>query len=248
MATTTNYGWTTPDNTALVKDGASAIRTLGSSIDTTLKAQIDAQIPDTLLTTTGDVIYASAANTPARLGIGTTGQVLQVSGGLPVWATAPAGGMTLISTTTLSGASITLSSIPADYVDLRLIVRNFLPATDGQSMRMRFNGDSANRYAGTSTINLFDQSISTSYISFSSGQDNASSASTVSATIPDYKNTSTWKSAVMDTFTQNATTPANVNYERIIGIYNQTAAISSITFFLGTGNFSSGTVLLYGVK
>ena len=36
MATTTNYSWSTPDDTALVKDGASAIRTLGSSIDTTL--------------------------------------------------------------------------------------------------------------------------------------------------------------------------------------------------------------------
>lgn len=36
MATTTNYGWTTPDNTDLVKDGALAIRTLGSAIDTTL--------------------------------------------------------------------------------------------------------------------------------------------------------------------------------------------------------------------
>lgn len=35
MATTTNYGWTTPDNTAYVKDGASAIRTLATSIDTT---------------------------------------------------------------------------------------------------------------------------------------------------------------------------------------------------------------------
>ncbi len=33
MATTTNYGWTTPDNTDLVKDGALAIRTLGSAID-----------------------------------------------------------------------------------------------------------------------------------------------------------------------------------------------------------------------
>jgi hypothetical protein len=36
MATTTNYSWSTPDNTAYVKDGASAIRTLGSSVDTTL--------------------------------------------------------------------------------------------------------------------------------------------------------------------------------------------------------------------
>lgn len=36
MATTTNFGWTTPDDTALVKDGASAIRSLGSAIDTSL--------------------------------------------------------------------------------------------------------------------------------------------------------------------------------------------------------------------
>jgi hypothetical protein len=34
MATTTNYSWTTPDDTDLVKDGAAAIRTLGSSADT----------------------------------------------------------------------------------------------------------------------------------------------------------------------------------------------------------------------
>jgi hypothetical protein len=36
MATTTNFGWTTPDDTSLVKDGALAIRTLGSAIDTSL--------------------------------------------------------------------------------------------------------------------------------------------------------------------------------------------------------------------
>ncbi len=40
MATTTNYGWTTPDNTDLVKDGAAAIRTLGSSIDTSMNAAL----------------------------------------------------------------------------------------------------------------------------------------------------------------------------------------------------------------
>ena len=36
MATTTNYAWETPDDTDLVKDGAAAIRTLGSEIDTTV--------------------------------------------------------------------------------------------------------------------------------------------------------------------------------------------------------------------
>jgi hypothetical protein len=76
MATTTNYSWTTPDDTNYVKDGASAIRTLGSAIDSTLKTQIDAQIPDSLLTTKGDLIAATGASTPARLGVGTNGQVL----------------------------------------------------------------------------------------------------------------------------------------------------------------------------
>lgn len=38
MATTTNYGWTTPDNTDAVANGALAIRTLGSAVDTSLFA------------------------------------------------------------------------------------------------------------------------------------------------------------------------------------------------------------------
>jgi hypothetical protein len=81
MATTTNYSWETPDDTDLVKDGAAAIRTLGSSVDTTTKALNPS-------TTLGDIEYRSAtANTNTRLGIGTTGQVLAVVGGVPAWAT-----------------------------------------------------------------------------------------------------------------------------------------------------------------
>ena len=45
MATTTNYSWSTPDDTALVKDGASAIRTLGSSVDTTLFTALGGTYP-----------------------------------------------------------------------------------------------------------------------------------------------------------------------------------------------------------
>jgi hypothetical protein len=49
-------------------------------------------INNTLTTTTGDTIYASSANTPARLAIGTAGQTLTVSaGGIPEWATPAAG-------------------------------------------------------------------------------------------------------------------------------------------------------------
>jgi len=43
------------------------------------------------MTTTGDTIYSSSGSTPARLGIGSTGQVLTVAGGVPSWATAASG-------------------------------------------------------------------------------------------------------------------------------------------------------------
>lgn len=52
----------------------------------------DAQVqnsPTNKLTTTGDLLYASAANTLARLAIGATGNLLGVAGGIPSWVTPP---------------------------------------------------------------------------------------------------------------------------------------------------------------
>ncbi len=71
---------------------------------TTGVATANAAVPKSTLTTTGDTFYASAANTPARLAIGSTGQVLTVAGGLPSWAT-PA---TLVLTLNARTANYTL--------------------------------------------------------------------------------------------------------------------------------------------
>jgi len=116
MATTTNFGWETPDDTDLVKDGALAMRTLGNAIDTSLvdlkggtTGQVlsktsntdmdftwvtsdDANaIQNAIVDAKGDLITATAADTPARLAVGTNGQVLTVDSttatGLK-WATA----------------------------------------------------------------------------------------------------------------------------------------------------------------
>jgi len=117
MATTPNFNWSTPDNTGLVKNGALDIRTLGNSIDASmadLKGGTTGQVlkkatntdmdfvwsSDSAgmtnpMTTTGDTIYSSSGSTPARLGIGTTGQVLTVAGGVPSWAT-PASGSSFV--------------------------------------------------------------------------------------------------------------------------------------------------------
>jgi hypothetical protein len=66
-------------------------------------------INNTLTTTTGDIIYASGANTPARLAIGTSADVLTVSGGIPAWA-APAGGGKVLQVVYSSTATVVASS------------------------------------------------------------------------------------------------------------------------------------------
>jgi len=100
MANTTNYNWATPDNTDLVKDGAAAIRTLGNSIDTTTKALN----PETTL---GDIAYrSSTSNTNTRLPIGSNGQILGVSAGVPAWINNDQGDITEVQ----AGTGISVAS------------------------------------------------------------------------------------------------------------------------------------------
>jgi len=66
------------------------------------------------MTTTGDTIYSSSGSTPARLGIGSTGQVLTVAGGIPSWATPASASPASAGATVATDQSTTSSS----YTDL----------------------------------------------------------------------------------------------------------------------------------
>ena len=65
---------------------------------------------DGILTTTGDTFYASAAGTPARLGIGTTGQVMTVAAGVPSWATPTASTPTFVGCSLWSSGSVSAAN------------------------------------------------------------------------------------------------------------------------------------------
>jgi len=252
MATTTNYSFPTPDDTALVKDGASAIRSLGTAVDTQMFTNAGAAINKSLVDAAGDLIYGTADNTVARLAIGTADQVLKVNSGAtaPEWGTAPSGGMTLISTTTLSGASIALTSIPSTYVHLQVIIRDFLPANDGAELRMRINNNvTANR---TRNLNWSDtpgtQTFNDSFWEITTAHDNAVTQNLTILNIYDYANTVTWKYGTSQSIGVDQTTNTSVSYRFTNNIFNQTGAIDRLDFYCNTGNLTSGTVLLYGVK
>jgi hypothetical protein len=78
-------------------------------------------INPTIVDAKGDIIAATAADTVARLAVGTNGQVLTAASGQSTglqWATPVSGSMTLLSTTALSGATTTVSSISQAYTNL----------------------------------------------------------------------------------------------------------------------------------
>jgi hypothetical protein len=58
MATTSNYSWPTPDDTDLVRDGAAAIRSLGSAVDATVFANSTAVNPDPLFLTYREALHS----------------------------------------------------------------------------------------------------------------------------------------------------------------------------------------------
>jgi hypothetical protein len=130
---TTNYGFVLPTSSDLVTDLPADFDVALQGVDTRLKALQPG-------TTEGDLAYSSAtANTNTRLGIGTTGQVLTVAGGVPTWATAAAGGKVLqvvsntystettIASTTMTdtGLSATITPTSATSKILVLVTQNW---------------------------------------------------------------------------------------------------------------------------
>jgi hypothetical protein len=187
MATTTNYGWTTPDDTALVKDGASAIRTLGSSVDTTTKALNPS-------TTLGDIEYrSSTANTNTRLGIGTSGQYLTVSGGVPAWGDISAGGMTLLSTTTLASTTTSISGISGIYNNLFILIQG-ITMNSSTTVSINPNGSSSiSTYAfqyGSTNDSGISESIK---LTANQNVDNTGGLNAYAMTINNYASSSYYK-------------------------------------------------------
>ncbi len=210
----------------------------------------DTAIQPTIFDAKADLLTATAADTPARLAVGTNGQVLTADSseatGLK-FATPTSGGMTLLSTTALTGSSVALTDISQSYVHLQLIIYLANFSNDNSSTYMRFNNDSgANRYAAINSL-ATTVAFTRTNIYTDPGSDNGTSTALTIIDIPYYTGAS-WKMANIEPICMDPTTATSVRYETILGVYNQTTAISEINLLTSAGTWDSGTAYLYGVK
>ena len=157
------------------------------------------------------------------------------------------GGMTLLSTTTLSGASTTISSIDQTYVQLYGVITGVTNATADGQFRIGPNGStSGNYYNGVRLDGLGIGAVAGSNAYWDLSMNNYPSRTNANNSanflISNYASSTSYK---------NMTWSLCYNTEDVnfgSNAYFSNTAITSLTFTNSGGSFSTGTVLLYGVK
>jgi hypothetical protein len=204
----------------------------------------------TTITASGDIVVGTGSGTYDNLPIGTTGQILTadttVSPYKVKWATASSGGgMTLISTTTLSGASVTLSSIPSGYVNLVLTVKKATNSTADGNFAIEPNALGATGYNWVTGV--YDGTAyagNSTRVRTLTTQSRTNDANALTTTFYNHEQLD-WTAFSMDGGYLSGDYHAlnNAGY-----CYIPSSAITSLKILNTGGNWASGTAYLYGVK
>lgn len=202
---------------------------------------------DGLLTAKGDIYAASAAATPARLGVGANNTVLTADSttatGLK-WA-APATGKTWtqISAATPSGSTYTVSGF-SGYSEIFVLFEGpSISVTTGPELQMRLNGDSTAKYYldGLSGTVQYNQ-IAATYLHLCGAGSNV--ALSLAGGV--------WIQNANSTGTKFGIITAGTNFSGYDSItqgyfsYTGTSAITSISFITAAGSWDAGTIRIFG--
>jgi hypothetical protein len=279
---TSSFGWIMPTSTDLVTDLPADFEVFGQAVDSDLAdllggttgqvlsktsgtdlafTWIDSDdtnaIQNAIVDAKGDLIGATAADTPSRLAVGTDGQLLTADSteatGLK-WSTVSSESITLLQTISLAGVeTVTSASIASTYTNLLFVVRNVSSPGANYDLGLRFNGDTGNNYtqrgffqqAGSASG---DESTDVAQIQIcTAATPTGNKAGTALVNVYRYTDTSGVVANVQSYGNLGATTFRANNK---LCYYNGASAISTVTFFyIQTGaNWSTGTIYIYGVK
>ena len=168
--------------------------------------------------------------------------------------------MTLISSQTLGGttASVTFSSIPSTYNDLKLVVSARGDATAYPvAINLKLNSDTATNYSYTNLLGNSSAASSTRVTSATvDAIPNVDGASATASTfgaweiyIPNYTSTGSKPFFGIDVVETNDATAGHAEIQANAHLYRGSSGISSITLTPASGNFVQySNFYLYGIK
>lgn len=154
-----------------------------------------------------------------------------------------------IATTTLGTAtnSVTFSSIPSTYTDLVLITN--VGHASGDATVYQFNGDTGSNYSrtflsGNGSSTYSGRETNGTWMNLQNQDQPTTSVSQVQVvSIMNYSNSTTYKTAV------GRGNVASAGVTAAVGLWRNTAAITSVTVRTASANFVVGsTFTLYGIK
>jgi hypothetical protein len=219
---------------------------------------IEGGIQPTIVDAKGDLITAVAADTPARIGVGSNGQLLSANSSTATgleWVTPAGSGSNFVALngagTSLSGSSTSITGL-SGYDKYYVYIYNMSGSTGTPGFSMTFNSDTSSKYGGDALqLNANSTAINIVGITFT-GVDGdtsfplgyANAASSLNATMMITGGNSSGAKIVERQAGVGSTSGNSVLIQT--GIYTGTAVISSIQITCSSGTFDAGTVYIYG--
>lgn len=165
----------------------------------------------------------------------------------------PNGGWTQLASVSLTGSSVTISSIPPTYNTLKLVLRDVSLSADG-GVQLRYNGVTTSNYqtayvystSGTSGAMQTYRYVDAAqwYVNDTSWEGDTGFSTHSIIEFPDYRASDSY---VLGRFQFMARTASGLE-QTVFGMYGQNSAavINSLTIFTNV-NFDEGTAILYGI-
>ena len=150
-------------------------------------------------------------------------------------------------TLSVATATVTFSSIPSTYTDLKLVIDGNNTSIASRSGYIRFNGDTGTNYSftylhGISGDSNLGASGTGSTVAQSTFSNILNDRTSVIMHILGYSNTTKQKAFL-------ARGNASSNVQLYTGLWRSTAAINSLSLFLNADSWAIGTIFtLYGIK
>ena len=212
------------------------------------------------MTAAGDILYASGANTLAKLAKGSDTEDLTLASGVPSWAAAGGGAWTFISSTALDAATISVTGLDSTYDKYQFVLSDVHVDTESSGSQYIWARAIQGGSAVTSSDYIYSATSYTSSASYggyaSGGNDiflianNGTSlptAEVIDITLDIYHpgSTTTWLGAFWQKIGYTHDNRDEINMGG--GQLKLTAATTGIQFGLQAGAFDGGNVRLYGL-